>query len=119
MATKTLPMTISSDNQHAVIRFDSFGEYVDYFAADKGYLRSWDRSFVGVSSKDEAEKLARTGLPREGGEALHVAADRGKEMDRELIKPQFVAFNDVQGADVDVALFLDGEPECMINFMLM
>lgn len=77
---------------------------------------SW---YGGVHSMAKLAALAKEGLSAEGIEAYKIAEEKVAILDRELPLPGFATYYDVSGADVDVAAFLSGEPECMINYEMV
>lgn len=105
---------------HHLMRFDTFAEYIAHNEEHDYRTPYMDegRGFYGVDSMQEAIDLARTGLPREGIKALGAAATKVEETERELMIPRFHPFYAVDGADVDVARYLSGEPENMIGYYL-
>lgn len=105
------------------LAFDSVADLVDAAMGCFAGVRARDAEMAGmaawhggVSSMAELAAIARAGLSADGIEAASIAEDRVQVMDRELPLPSFSTFYDVSGADVDVARYLSGEPECMINF---
>lgn len=70
-----------------------------------------------ATSMDELHTLADKGMAREGIEALALAQDRVQSMNRELADQSFATQWDVAGADVDVARFLAGEQENMMDYV--
>ena len=111
------PLTVDGD--HALLKFTSFNELIEHNENGKDYRsRHMDSEFYGAKSMPEAYAKAYQGLPREGITALNLAEKNVQQMDRELQRPNFHPYNDVSGCDVDVALYLTGEPECMVNYHL-
>ncbi|SUE29587.1 Uncharacterised protein [Nocardia farcinica] len=76
-------------------------------------------NFQRVSTMSEACALAREGLPDLGIEATSVANAELAALEREVELPSFSSYYDVSGADVDVARYLSGEPDCMINYQMV
>ena len=66
----------------------------------------------------DAYPLAKRGLPRDGIQALALSDAALERRDRELPSQNFYAYQDVTGSSVDVALYLDGEPECMTQWTI-
>lgn len=112
-------MKLEQDGDNYVMRFDNFTDFVKH--NEKEDFRSEDmndRDFYGVESMGEAIRLAKTGLPRAGIDALDIAQRNVEEVDRDLMVPRFHSLYAVDGADVDVARYLSGEPENMIGYYL-
>lgn len=119
-------MRTHTHGAHLQYVFDSFGEFIDYnrtnvnrkldkatrerYTAGKGFSG-------GLPSVEAACELAATGLQREGIEALsRTATALGAR--RTIAAPTFAEYCDVSGANVDVARFMTGEPECMTDYRL-
>ena len=75
-------------------------------------------SWRGVSSFDDALRLARYGWQEQLQAALDLAESAVKLAEQEHMLDTFNPVWDVTGAEVDVARYLQGEPECMIDFPL-
>lgn len=115
------PATINGS--HASLIFNSFSEMIDNSEAIGPIANLTARladqpRFFGASTYEEAHHLARTGLPREGIEALALSEKQLQETDRELVSAQFQTYYDVAGSDVDVSRFLSGEPENMVAYYM-
>lgn len=115
-------MRTETSGKHVQLVFDSFADFITHNESkpnDRAKRMEQDPKFHGgASTMDAALTMARTGLPREGIDALNIAESNIRDMDRDLISQQFQSFYDVEGADVDVARYLTGEPECMINYFM-
>lgn len=75
--------------------------------------------FCGLKeSASEALELARIGWDNELPEALRLADAAVRKVEKEYELPVFTATYDFAGCEVDVARFLDDEPECMIDYPL-
>lgn len=114
-------MRVERNGKHAQVIFDSFSDIVDFHAdADNDKRSSAMRAnpgfHGGAKSINELVALARTGMPREGIDALAIAEDSLQTLEHDLESQQFNGVYDVSGSDVDVARYLSGEPECMINY---
>ena len=100
----------------------SLAEFAD--TADKKATvarESTDRgsvSFYSVESFNEALQLARYGWHEQLPGALELAESAIKLANQEHMMDTFNPVWDVTGAEVDVARYLQGEPECMIDFPL-
>lgn len=80
----------------------SIEDYPDYF----GDVRSVDHLF----------DLARVGWEAQLGDTLTVAERTLATVERAYDVPMWQSYYDVNGADVDVARYLSGEPENMISY---
>ena len=107
------------------VRHDSFDTYLEYVQSAKRHSDSGDHS-SSISAKpswdldagwEGALRMSRYGWP-EGLEALNKAralvdvpehSDQGMHM-----KP----FSSVSGEEVDIGLYMTGEPECMTDYQL-
>lgn len=81
-------------------------------AAQAGY------EFTHVHSASEAYTLAREGWSAELETSLAAAEDAIRKVETEHTLLTFVPTFDVSGCDVDVARYLSGEPECMVDYPL-
>lgn len=106
-----------------VSTFFSLDELAD--AAESHGLKFWngDRSagqddFYG-GSLDKALSLAREGWAEQLAETLELAESAVEMAERELEVESFQPVWDVSGADVDVARYLSGEPENMIDYPMI
>lgn len=119
-ATKRNPLTVSDDGEHALLKFNSFADLLEWNekGTDHRSAHMGGSSFYGAKDMPDAYQKAHKGLPRDGIEALDLAEQNVQQMERELLHPTFTPYNDVSGAEVDVALYLQGEPECMVNYQL-
>lgn len=100
--------------------FDSLAEFADTAEERfKGDLDKRRSSWDGNVSMREALAMARYGWSEENSEAMAIAENAVKALERD---GDIQSFNrprwDVTGSDVDVARFLSGEPECMIDMPL-
>lgn len=108
------------------LAYDSLDEFLDYMSEpsrrehrDREMCGEPDVEWYGARDTGEAIEIARRGLSDEGIEAAHLADDVLEQVEREVELPSFSSFYDVSGADVDVARYLSGEPECMINYHMV
>jgi hypothetical protein len=74
--------------------------------------------FSGGLTFSEAVEMARDGWAEELPEALALAESAVEMATREHMMDTFQPVWDVTGAEVDVATFLAGTPECMIDYPL-
>ncbi|SHT26298.1 MULTISPECIES: DUF7192 family protein [Mycobacteroides] len=115
-------MRIETSGSHARMVFDSLTDYIDHNT--KRDYRSADMAsrgkdfFGGAQNLSHALEMARTGLQREGIEAMAIAAGQLKDIESQLNYQAFSSEWHVSGTDVDVALYLAGEPECMIDYRM-
>ena len=104
------------------LRFDSVNDLADHAAASRGLMDRAIRqgaAFTGVSSQREALELARNGWDAEIDTALSVAENAVSKVERECDISTFTPVFDVLGCEVDVARYLDGTPENMIDYPLV
>jgi len=99
---------------HYRIKFDSFGEYLDYHRERPG-KKTWG-SFNGAKSVAAAVTLAHTGMNAEGLKAIQLASSLLPNLDALTVSTEWQMVNDVTGGGVDLDAYLRGEPECMLNF---
>lgn len=109
-----------------VREFDSLGDFYDYAIYDQscpeynndGHFemvsRDNDSHFRGTKTWEDAVSLARNGWT-EGLSKLNYRLENTDEVIRD-IKNKFNTFNSVSGAYVDVSRYIEGEPECMVEF---
>lgn len=102
------------------IRFDSLSDMAEHAAKHEHTVKDSEgrKSWTGVDTPAEAYELARNGWEAELTRALEVAESAVAKVERELPLASFVAEFDVAGCEVDVARFLDGTPENMIDYPL-
>lgn len=81
-----------------------------------GTYHELSRSFHGVSSWSEVENLAINGWDSEADTALSIAESVVETVSQDHEMPVFNAVWDVTGCEVDVARYLSGEPENMIDY---
>lgn len=82
-------------------------------------LPDFDPKFAGVKSIGQAVHFARDGWTTELDHTLEVAESAVSKVERDVELPTFTAEYDVAGCEVDVARFLDGTPENMIDYPLV
>lgn len=99
--------------------YQSLNEFVEHAAATVGGVSfSGGASWSGASSWGEALKFAREGWPEQLPGAMDIAEGAVTYAEKEHILPVFTPLWDVSGSEPDVARFLSGEPENMIEFPL-
>lgn len=76
------------------------------------------RDWSGLRHSNEALTLARDGWTEHLAETLELVEHAVSKVEREDTFPAFLPAFDVSGAEVDVARYLDDEPECMIDYPL-
>ncbi|MGH3953504.1 MAG: DUF7192 family protein [Mycobacterium sp.] len=115
-------MQLKTNGNHALTRFDSFHQFITWneSAPDNRTMsmRSEPDFHGGVTSMSNLLKVARDGMPRNGIDALHLATETLQEIERELNYQTFQTSYNVSGCDVDVARYLSGEPENMIDYTM-
>src|SRR5579872_132508 len=77
-----------------------------------------DRNDFCAGTFQDAVELAATGWSDQLPDALAIAESAVEMADQEHMMDTFQPQWDVTGAEVDVARYLSGEPECMIDFPL-
>lgn len=104
-----------------VERFESWTEFVTKAETGKSHLSKEKREsqklsndFAGVSSVEEAVTLARQGWTK-GAEDIKALASKLFNHVSGMIERTEVN-HDVEGHVIDVARFVDGEPECWMKF---
>lgn len=106
-----------TSGKHHVVSADSLGEFTNYCKtlADHRSSSMPDPDYYGSANcMADVYRMADEGLPREGIEAIALANVSGQ--DREVKDLQFQTRYDVQGSYPDVARYLSGEPECMVDY---
>lgn len=109
-----------------VREFDSLGDFYDYAIYDESHpewarineqgmaSRTGSADFAGTRNWDDAVKLARDGWTG-GLDKLNYKLENTDNIIKD-IKNKFKTIQAVAGAFVDVPLFIQGEPECMVEF---
>lgn len=72
--------------------------------------------WTGVHSLAELRTLAVDGWAKEAAEAMSIAEDAVATVTKDVEMPSFTPLWDVSGCEVDVARYLSGEPENMIDY---
>lgn len=109
----------TGDGKHTFVKYDSLAEFIadnETNGRNPRWNETMNERFHGATSLTELYELARKGLPREGIKALELSDVEQHQRDRELANVQFQSMYDVMGSQVDVARYLSGEPECMVNY---
>lgn len=116
-------MRIDNGNKAHSLVFDSWDEFVDFAetepnkgkvgtsARKEGKGKSWD---LGIGF-DGFASLARKGWSQPVAEVEGLAGHVENAVEVEVFDSSFQAVYDVAGSEVDVPVFLAGEPECMIE----
>jgi hypothetical protein len=111
------------NGDHITETYWSLAEFAD--TADKRASRARRNAndadneyFTHVKSFGEALTLARYGWQEALDSALELAESAVATANQEHMMDTFNPVWDVTGAEVDVARYLSGEPECMIDFPL-
>lgn len=108
--------------KHHLVACDSLNEFVEYSRTLEDHFTSQmpnDTFFgVGIESMSQVHDMAATGLPREGITAIMLATEALQSLDRDEDAQQFATFFDFEGCEPDIARYLDGEPECMVNHFM-
>jgi hypothetical protein len=105
-------------------KFDSWGDFVDYVVPmpkdvpgcimQSRTNSSSNFSFTNVKTYEEAIELARTGW-KEGADKVKTISDPIFLHVSSLVERHSIT-HDVEGIQVDIARYLDGEPECWIQW---
>lgn len=103
--------------------FDSLDDLASFVDALPPDVRSkpslGDREhFTGARSLTHATELARLGWSKDLDATIAIADAAVDKIDREYEVGAFLPVYDVSGVEVDVARFLDDEPECMVDYPL-
>jgi hypothetical protein len=120
------------DGKLANMRFDSMKDFADLAwkyednspmsrlpskegARDgRGYGYDGDEEFFHAKSREQIKGFMADGWDEHLEEVFAVSEETLKTVASEYDLPSFHSYYDVTGADVDVARYLSGEPECMI-----
>lgn len=100
--------------------YESLNEYADV-AKQRGDVQSAPRNakscdFNGYTTFSQAIQMGRKGWDVEADAALNIADAALTRLREERIIDHSEATWDLSGAEVDVSRYLEGEPECMIEF---
>lgn len=115
-------MRTETKDRHHVMWFDSFGAYVSHAESMGNCYGDIEAGFAVPYGESTAFadviRLARCGLPVEGVEALNLAEERLQERERALVSQRFETVPSPEGAFVDIAKFLEGDPYNMVAFSI-
>ena len=104
---------VVKDGREAIFhQFDCLDEYLD--AVTHQYDTDHDNDFYGVSTIGEAKELARHGWP-DGLEKIRKFKSSIENIAARAIQEQELLFDNV-GLDFDMALVLQGTPECWFDY---
>lgn len=109
-----------SRTQHRMVRvYDSIGEFAAHAdTATTAYHEDGTRDAWFGATWDQAMEMARTGWTEHVSAVLELSGKAVEMADQEHMTDTFAPVWDVTGAEVDVATFLAGTPECMIDYPL-
>lgn len=111
---------IKHDGVHHLMTYDSWGEYLDWQAKLGQRVKIshgfHTRATGNVYNLHDAIDLARKGLPLEGIEALNIAEEKLEQRETQLVSQRFEPIPGYEGAMVDIAKYLHGDPENMVSF---
>ena len=117
-------MFTSTVNKHHLNRFNSLAAFTEYSRGLEDHRspamkrdNGKGKYYGTAKSMAELHGLADKGMAREGIKALALAQNRVQSMNRELEDQSFATQWDVCGADVDVARFLAGEQDNMMEYV--
>ena len=108
--------TVTYDSVHDLV--DSIENRPECFERDDEIAADPDWH-GGVRSTEEAIRHARKGLADRVPDAMSIAESAVSTAEAQAELPAFTSFYDVSGSDVDVARFLAGEPENMVNYQMV
>jgi hypothetical protein len=94
---------------------DTAKKHVEDVYGDSGH---WG-TFVGAKNVTELMHLATYGLPDVEAEVMEIVESAIESVEKDHNFTGFQPYWDVSGAEVDVARYLSGEPECMIDYQLV
>jgi len=100
--------------------YESWGEFLAYIDRDipaDNYLqasKTGGSGFCGTPNWEAALELSRVGWLKGQADASKIAAPLFNSVSSMIERTDIV--RDVEGAQIDIALFLDGEPECWQRF---
>jgi hypothetical protein len=119
-------MRVEVEGKRANVVFDSMADMVeavqdrqDIIDFRNNQMKRDGGKFYGARSMEKLFPLALNGMPGDGVEAMDIANQKVATIEREIDMPAFFSYYDVSGADVDVARYLSGEPENMINYHMV
>jgi hypothetical protein len=102
--------------------FDSWDELLTRLsdAPNQAYKRessrkTSDRKWSGTESYEAAEKLAREGWLSPVSQIERLCGHVESKVDASILTTDFQRTWGVAGSEVDMSLYLDGDPECMIE----
>lgn len=115
------------------VTFNSLEELADaaYKHSSEPYVRSrrvagtsgyayagdaWNPTWCEADSPEHARRLAIHGWQDQEVDALRIAESAVETVQAEHEVEGFRAYHDVSGCEVDVARYLEGEPECMVEY---
>lgn len=103
-------------------RFSTWNEFVDYAENAPSELSTKDRQsrsditygFSHVNSFDETLKLAKEGWPEGLAKSKELSSAMFNDVSQMIERTD--VNHDIEGHAIDVARFVDGEPECWLKF---
>lgn len=100
------------------VTYDSVSELCNVAAPylSDGTYKLLDKEFAGAGSCAEVKNLAINGWDAESDTALSIAESTIETVSQDHDLPAFSPVWDVAGSEVDVARYLSGEPENMIDY---
>jgi hypothetical protein len=103
--------------------YGSLREFADYQLEHPGYKgleqrsESSNRKFAGVNSMAEAAERAYKGLPESGVKVLRASRKLAHSAVQQVNRTTLVSTYDVAGSYVDMGRFIEGTPECMVDYL--
>lgn len=111
-------MRIEQAKRSCTVYFDSLDDLASVAEENRAICRATsDPAWIGCTP-EQAATYARKGWESELPDALRLAESAVEKVEKEYEFPAFLPVYDVAGCEVDVARFLDDEPECMIDYPL-
>ena len=116
---------IGNEDSQMRVTFDSFGEFLKYVKETPRHDGACDSS-TRITAKDKwdlscgwdgAFELANRGWSK-GLDKMSKARSLVNIPEHSDQSMQMKPFNEVSGDEVDVGMYLTGEPECMIDYQL-
>lgn len=116
--------TDTSDDRirRSIITFDSLADLIQHNLKDDHRSEAMrdeghPKWYGGIKNLKRAAELAQQGIPRLGVEAIELAAENLTLKQGDLVHSAFDEIHDTAGATVDIGRYLEGVPECMIQYM--
>lgn len=120
-------MRVNKNGKIALVEFDSPLEIAEVVKRDYEhvdglkYLRRGgeEKWYGGIKNMDEVQQMARIGWADKVDDWMDIAESSLTSVERDFDVPVWTSNYEVSGSDVDVARYLSGEPENMIQFHMI